>query len=206
MSATLATPPGSIVRHLTGLLGEDVVLLPCANREKGSRCEGWQEFTIAKMRDEPYLRALGRAHNIAVLLGRASGGLCTIDIDGDESIEPFLELNPKLRGTSRSRGKRGCNLWVRVKGDFPRQAAIKRRDGTAWGEWRADRNCTMIHGTHPEGMPYVRSPEVPPVELEFGEIVWPADLVLPWKSSTTTAAANTIWTPACCSCRWTSAA
>ena len=172
---------GSIIHRLRSLLGDDVVLLPCGRGEKGSRWEKWQDITIGKMRDEPYLRALGRAHNIAVLLGKASGGLCTIDIDGDETIEPFLLLNPKLATTLRSRGKRGCNLWVRIKGDFPRPAMIKRQDGSAWGEWRADRFCTMIHGIHPDGMRYERSPEVPPVEIGFEEIVWPGDLVLPWK-------------------------
>lgn len=181
MTGNLTSPSGSIIRHLTGLLGDDVVLLPCGKGEKGSRWEKWQELTIGKMREQPYLSALGRAHNIAVLLGKASGGLCTIDIDGDESIEPFLKLNPKLTTTLRSRGKRGCNLWVRIKGDFPGTSPIKRQDGNAWGEWRSDRNCTMIHGIHPEGMCYERSPEVPPIEMAFEEIVWPSDLVQPWK-------------------------
>ena len=37
---------------------------------------------------------------------------------------------------------------------------IKRQDGSPWGEWRSDRFCTMIHGVHPDGMHYERSPEV----------------------------------------------
>ena len=170
-----------MVRHLTDLLGDDVVLLPCGKGEKGSRWEKWQELTVEKMHDEQYLSALNRAHNIAILLGNVSGGLCTIDIDGDESIEPFLTLNPQLKETLRSRGKRGCNLWVRMKGDFPSSSALKRRDGSAWGEWRADRNCTMIHGIHPDGMCYERSPEVTPIQITFDEIVWPSELTLPWK-------------------------
>jgi hypothetical protein len=175
----------SVIPRLRRLLGDDVVLLPCGHREKGSRWEKWQELTIGKMRDEPYLRALDRARNIAVLLGKASGGLCTIDIDGDESLEPFLDLNPRLRETLRSRGKRGCNLWLRIKGEFPRPAMLKLQDGSAWGEWRSDRNCTMIHGTHPDGMGYQRSPEVPPIRIDFDEIVWPSDLVQPWKRDRT---------------------
>lgn len=170
-----------MVRHLIDLLGDDVVLLPCGKGEKGSRWEKWQELTIEKMREQPYLSALGRAHNIAVLLGKASGGLCTIDIDDDDSIEPFLALNPKLRETLRSRGKRGCNLWVRIKGDFPGTSPLKRPDGSAWGEWRSNRSCTMIHGIHPDGMRYERSPEVLPIPIAFDEIVWPAELTLPWK-------------------------
>jgi hypothetical protein len=185
VSKTRVAPPsgpaaGSTIDHLRRLLGDDVVLLPCDKGQKGSRWNKWQDLTIAKMRDEPYLRMLGRAHNIAVLLGKASGGICSIDIDGDESIEPFLKLNPKLTNTLRSRGKRGCNLWVRIDGDFPGTSPLKRQDGSAWGEWRSDRNCTMIHGIHPDGMPYERSPEVAPIEMAFEEIVWPAELVQPW--------------------------
>lgn len=171
---------GSIVGHLTGLLGDDVVLLPCNRGQKGSRDEGWQNTRIEKMRDAAYLQRLKNAPNIGVLLGSASGGLCTIDIDADESIEPFLALNPQLAQTLRSRGKRGCNLWVRIKGSFPRSSMIQGQDGSAWGEWRSDRFCSMIHGLHPDGMQYQRSPEVPPVVIDFAEIEWPADLVLPW--------------------------
>ena len=181
MARNSTSPSSAMVRHLIDLLGDDVVLLPCGKGEKGSRWEKWQEHTIEKMREQPYLSALGRAHNIAVLLGKASGGLCTIDIDDDDSIEPFLALNPKLRETLRSRGKRGCNLWVRIKGDFPGTSPLKRPDGSAWGEWRSNRSCTMIHGIHPDGMRYERSPEVLPIPIAFDEIVWPAELTLPWK-------------------------
>jgi phage/plasmid-associated DNA primase len=173
-------PSGPIVPHLVGLLGEDVVLLRCNEKEKGPRWRKWQESGPELMRHEGYLRALNKAKNIAVLLGSVSGGLCTIDIDDDEAIEPFLELNPELAKTLRSRGKRGCNLWVRIDGDFPGSAAIKRKDGSDWGEWRSERSCTMIHGIHPEGVHYERSPEVPPISIAFDEIVWPEDLVLPW--------------------------
>jgi phage/plasmid-associated DNA primase len=38
----------------------------------------------------------------------------------------------------------------------------------------------MIHGLHPGGMTYTRSPEVPPVRMPFSGIEWPDDLELPW--------------------------
>lgn len=180
-SGKAGAPSAAIIPHLIGLVGDDVVLLPCKLGQKGSRDEGWQNTRIEMMRDADYLRRLQNAPNIGVLLGSASGGLCTIDIDADESIEPFLALNPRLAETLRSRGKRGCNLWVRIKGGFLPSAMIKRQDGSAWGEWRSDRFCTMIHGVHPDGMCYQRSPEVPPVAMSFDEIVWPAGLVLPWE-------------------------
>jgi hypothetical protein len=52
--------------------------------------------------------------NVAVYLGEASGGLCAIDFDRDEDLAAFLAVNPKLEGTTQSRGSRGGMLWVRV--------------------------------------------------------------------------------------------
>ena len=37
--------------------------------------------------------------NIAVYLGKASGGLCAIDFDADEDLAAFMAVNPKLGGT-----------------------------------------------------------------------------------------------------------
>ena len=161
---------------LISLLGGDVVLLPCDKGVKGPRGTSWQKTTIAKMRDPKYIRQLDRAGGIAVLLGAASGGLCSVDIDDDDSVEPFLALNPDLAATLRSRGRRGCNLWVRVQGACPPPSALTRKDGSAWGEWRSTGVSTMIDGIHPEGMSYTRSPEVPPITLPFEAINWPDDL------------------------------
>jgi len=171
---------GSISRHLISLLGDDVVLLRCNKGEKGPRWRGWQTTTIEKMKDERYLKALDKHQNIAVLLGAASGGLCSIDIDDDEMVEPFLALNPRLEATLRSHGKRGCNFWIRMQGSFPPSSNLARVDGSPWGEWRSDRHNTMIHGIHPEGVSYTRSPEVSPIAMRFEEIQWPDGLVLPW--------------------------
>ena len=170
----------SISRHLISLLGDDVVLLPIPSGMKGPRWLGWQKFTADKMKEPDYVRSLDRAGSIGVSLGEPSGGLCSIDIDDDESVEPFLTLNPKLRQTLRSRGKRGCNLWVRIQGDYPSVSPIKKSDGKAWGEWRATGACTTLHGSHPEGVTYERSPEVSPVTMLFDEIVWPSGFLLPW--------------------------
>ncbi len=171
---------GSITRHLVSLLGDDVVLLWCTKGEKGPRWEGWQKTGIEMMHNPRYLTNLDKDRNIAVLTGAPSGGLCSIDIDDDAAIEPFLALNPKLAVTLLSRGRRGCNLWVRVTGTFPPPSYINNADGSAWGEWRSTGVCSMIHGVHPAGMNYERSPEVPPVTMAFEEIQWPDDLNLPW--------------------------
>lgn len=171
---------GSISKHLISLLGGDVVLVWANKGQKGPRWRGWQHTGIDKMRKPSYLKTLDCGYNIAVLTGAPSGGLCSIDIDEDDAVEPFLTINPRLRETLRSRGKRGCNLWIRVQGAFPPPADIRKADQKAWGEWRSTGVNTTIHGVHPEGMSYERSPEVPPVTMPFDEIVWPEGLKLPW--------------------------
>jgi putative DNA primase/helicase len=170
----------SISKHLISLLGGDVVLVWANKGQKGPRWRGWQHTGIEMMRKPAYLKKLDSGCNVAVLTGAPSGGLCSIDIDDDDSVEPFLALNPKLAASLRSRGSRGCNFWVRVAGAFPPPADIKKADGSAWGEWRSTGVCTMIHGVHPEGMNYERSPEVAPVTMAFADIQWPDNLKLPW--------------------------
>jgi phage/plasmid-associated DNA primase len=167
------------VSHLRGLLGDDVVLLPCDHGKKGPRGKKWQLTEISAMSDPDYLKRLSEAESIAVLLGEPSGDLCSIDIDDDEELEKFLALNPKLSETLCSRGKRGGNLWVRLRGKYPPTNAIKTSDGESWGEWRAAGACTMIHGVHPDGMRYHRSPEVPLIEVNFDEIQWHEHLNCP---------------------------
>lgn len=140
--------------------------------------------------------------NIGVLLGRASRlkhgpdtyHLCSIDVDESDSLEPFLDLNPRLRGSLITQGKRGANVWLWVlAGSYPPFAKIKRVDGEAgtdgkgaWGEWRADGELkdgkqrsfqTVIYGLHPEGMRYRRISEAAkPLLIDFNEIVWPEGL------------------------------
>jgi hypothetical protein len=63
---------------------------------------GWENFTAAKMQEPEYLARLNNGSNIGVKLGDQRA---TIDLDHDEVVEPFLNLNPKLRETLRSRRK-----------------------------------------------------------------------------------------------------
>lgn len=123
-------PGQSITKHLASLLGDDVILLWVTKGEKGPRWKGWQNTGIEMMSHPRYLRNLDNDRNIAVLTGAPSGGLCSIDIDDDEAVEPFLALNPKLAGSLRSRGKRGCNFWTRIEGPCPPPSEIKRTDGS----------------------------------------------------------------------------
>ncbi len=170
------------VAELERLLGQPVVLLPIRAGQKAPEFQGWNEVRPEQMQDPGYRGQL-YAGNIGVLLGAPSDGLCSIDIDRDEFVEPFLELNPALRPALRTRGSRGANIWIRVQGQFPTLTSLRTKDGANWGEWRADGGQTVIDGQHPDGHPYARIVNGPPAQLAFGEIRWPEELALPWGDS-----------------------
>jgi P4 family phage/plasmid primase-like protien len=112
--------------------------------------------------------------NIAVYLGKASGGLCAIDFDRDEDLTAFLVANPRFDETTRSRGSRGGMLWVRITGEFPRSCKAPQF------EWRADGNLSTIYGRHPTGVDYQLICEAAPIALAFDEIMWPEGWEQPW--------------------------
>jgi phage/plasmid-associated DNA primase len=180
-----APPISATMEHLRALLGQDTVLLPIPYGEKGPAFPGWQTVTVNQTRSVDYLAQFTKPVNIGVLLGKPSGGLCSIDIDLDEEVERFLQANPRLKTTLRTRGARGCNLWVRILGEHPGLKSIKTKEAEQWGEWRADGGQTVIHGRHPSGCEYSIVNDAPPVELKFADIVWPAGLMLPWVESLT---------------------
>jgi P4 family phage/plasmid primase-like protien len=157
----------------------DVVLLPVPHGKKAPVLKSWNTTTIQRMDDPAYLAQFTN-NNVGVLLGKASGNLCTIDIDNDEDFTTFLELNPQLAATMQTRGSRGGNIWIRTSGDYPNLTKIKKADDTNWGEFRSDGGQTIIHGIHPDGMAYQRLVDAKPVEIQFSEIKWPEILVLPW--------------------------
>jgi len=159
------------IKILYNLLDGCPVLLPIPIRKKGPRIRAWQQITWEASQAIAYQKKLRTHGNTGVLLGQPSCGLCSIDIDHDDEIEPFLQSNPALRDTLRTKGSRGENLWVKVTGDYP---ALKKlvRDGTEWGEWRADGGQTVIAGTHPTGQLYRIVNEARPVPIHYTEIVW----------------------------------
>ena len=89
----------SLVSDLVKLLGEETVLLPIPRGRKGPTIRGWQHFTVEQMQQPEYLAQLNHDGNIGVLLGN---GLVTIDLDQDKAVEPFLNLNSKVRHTLRT--------------------------------------------------------------------------------------------------------
>ena len=177
----------SKVEYLQNLLGADVVLLSIPIGKKAPKLRKWQLKTIADMSDPAYLRSL-ETGNIGVLVGAPSNGLCSIDIDADEHVEPFLALNPKLKGTLQTKGQRGCNVWVRIEGGCPNLTSLdldSSADGETkkWGEWRGTGGQTVTMGKHPSGCDYQVIQEAKPITIRFDEIVWPPNVRLPWPDS-----------------------
>ena len=68
----------STIATIRGLLGPDVLLLPCHNGTKKSAMK-WKHLTPAAMGDPVHLSRLNQAGNVAAVLGHVSGGLCSID-------------------------------------------------------------------------------------------------------------------------------
>lgn len=164
------------VERLLALLGP-AILLPWPARSKGGHRK-WKDRQLADMNDSTYLAKLEKAGNIGVALGTVSNGLVTIDIDNDSHVGPFLEANPLLRHTLRTAAQRGCNVWVRCFGEYPRSCKLKNQCGNEIGEWRADGSQTIIAGTHPNGMPYRFVVEKPVITIDYNAIIWP-DTILP---------------------------
>jgi P4 family phage/plasmid primase-like protien len=163
------------------LLGNDVVLLPIPSGQKRPTISSWPSITIERMSDPAYLAQF--TGNIGVVLGEASGSLCSIDVDCDEDLEAFRALNPQFQETLQTRGVRGGNIWFRVVADYPKLTKIVSVDGEAWGEFRSTGGQTIVHGVHPSGVSYQRLVDRCPMEVAFDSIIWPDDLVLPWLKS-----------------------
>ena len=163
--------------RFVALLGDDVFFVPCRRGTKKPLVT-YVERAAESTKTAAY-RALfqGGQTNIAVYLGQASGGLCTIDLDADEDLAAFLAVNPKLMETTQSRGSRGGMLWMRIIGDFPESCNPEHRHF----EWRANKRLSTIYGRHPKGMDYTLVRDTKPVALPFTELVWPDGWELPWE-------------------------
>jgi hypothetical protein len=174
----------SRIESILALTGP-AVLLPLPSGAKRPNFTGWQHTSETQMRDPEYLVRLNNGGNVGVLLGKPSNGLCSIDLDGDDWVNLFLEANPKLRGTLRTKRLRGCNLWVRIRGEYPplKKLIHPRMKGPRGapldvGEWRSTGGQTVIAG-EVGGLPYRVELERPAIEMQFKEIVWPEFIANP---------------------------
>ena len=151
-------------------LGEDIVLIPLRSGKDGKRPQdkNWTRITIEETRKAEYVSKLCAVQNIGVVLGGNSNGLCTVDIDHDELVEPFMDSNPQMRHTFITKGKRGANFWFRAINDVPR---TKKIEGV--GELRGTGGQTVVCGTHPEGQQYRVLNDVAPIQANIEEIEFP---------------------------------
>ena len=165
------------ISELLDLLGP-AVLLPWPAGSKGDRRK-WKHLQLSDMQNGLHLARLRKASNIGVALGEVSGGLVSIDLDQDSYVDALLAANPLLKDTLRTRGRRGCNIWVRCTGGYPRSQKLKDSNGAEIGEWRADGNQTIITGIHPAGMPYLFVVKSPVITVSYNAIIWPEPMLPP---------------------------
>jgi hypothetical protein len=169
------------IRRLIG----PAVLLPWPTGSKGDRRK-WGHLQLTNMDETAYRDKLQKAGNIGVVLGKVSNGLVTIDLDQNSYVDIFVAANPLLSETLRTRGRRGCNIWLRCGCEYPRSRKIKNELGAEIGEWRADGNQTIISGTHPYGMPYRFVVEQPVTTISYDAITWPKGILPPCTTSAAT--------------------
>ncbi|MDB4314136.1 bifunctional DNA primase/polymerase [Akkermansiaceae bacterium] len=159
-------------------LDVEAVLIPIRKGSKASAVKGWSRLKFKSTQALTFQQRLAAAPAIAVCLGSQSEGVCSIDFDDDSALAEFMALNPSLKNSLTTAGKRGCNIWLRVTGDLPRTKILKRRNEPL-GEWRSTGGYTIICGLHPEGSAYRILVVAPPISLAFEEIIWPEDWTTP---------------------------
>jgi hypothetical protein len=165
------------IEQLSELLGP-ALLLPWPSGSKGTRRK-WKHLQLTDMNENGYLAGLEKAGNIGVALGTVSDGLVTIDLDCDDCVSPLLDANPVLTNTLRTAAERGCNIWVRCGGEYPRSCNLTDPSGNKIGEWRADGCQTIISGTHPNGTLYRLIVDKPVITIDYNGIIWPTQSILP---------------------------
>jgi hypothetical protein len=157
------------IDQIRGLVGKDALLIPCAFKSK-QPIGTWKNKTAEDMSDPQHLAKLYKAGNVAVVLGKVSNGLVSIDFDDDSALTNFKRSNPAIWNTLMTKGKRGANLWYRMTGDFPSLFKMK---GEGTGEFRSDGAYTLIHGQHPDGVDYKIINKAPIVSVCYEDIVLP---------------------------------
>ena len=164
------------VSHVRELL-DPAVLLRWPSGSKGGPRK-WKHLRLPDM-TEGYLAKLGKNCNIGVALGQVSNGLVTIDLDDDTYVNAFLAANPMLADTLRTRGSRGCNIWLRCSGSYPPCCKLKDLSAKEVGEWRGDGCQTIVSGMHPDGLPYRLVVEKPVITVSYDQIIWPPGCLVP---------------------------
>ena len=160
------------------LLEVDAVLIPIKKGTKASSVKGWSKLEFKRTQVATCQRRLEAAPAIAVCLGSQSEGICSIDFDDDSALVEFIDLNPSLKTSLTTTGKRGCNIWLKITGDYPRTKTLKRGDDPL-GEWRSSGGYTIISGLHPDGVSYKVLVDGHPMSMDFEAINWPESWTSP---------------------------
>ena len=173
------------IKNLYEVFGPNSVLLPIPFCKKGPKTKGWSHTKFTDTCTEVYAQGLLHG-NVGILQGPESGHLVSVDVDSNNDFKEFLSLNPNLSSSVITMGSRGGNLWLRMKGPYPRLTALKKTScGEKWGEFRAEGGQTVVHGRHPSFIDYriisKREPKAI-IECTFDNIVWP-DYVVRGESS-----------------------
>ena len=172
----------SPVERIRVRLGGGVVILAVARGEKRPKLSGWEKIGLVSMDDPAYLATLNHGCNLGVSLGPVSGGLIALDFDSDSDVATFLANNPGVEASFTTRGARGCQVWLHIQGEIPNSCNIKDAVGRKVCEVRAAGRQSVVWGVHPSGQEYRWLVDAPPAKIAFGEIQWPPDWELPWKS------------------------
>jgi P4 family phage/plasmid primase-like protien len=172
------------LQKLYSIFGQ-AVFIPVGLGSKKPTGTGWHKVTFAESRQAAYQaeleQAVSRGGNIGVALGPLSDGLMSIDIDEDSHVDQFLKLNPALGNTTRTRGKRGCQFFIRlIPGCFyPNTKAVynlKDTNAKKYGEWRCGGGGfgaqSVVFGVHPDGMAYQFLVERPPLVIDWNTLQW----------------------------------
>jgi phage/plasmid-associated DNA primase len=194
----------STLQKLYETFGPCAVLIPIPLGTKAPKGKRWQTITFEDTQEPAYQRELAWSAEHANVGVRQGANLQSIDIDDDELVRPFMELNPFLRDTTITKAVHGCQFHLRVKGPYPNNQAVyklahrTKRDSKEKPvtviEWRCGGkglgSQSVIAGVHPDKVPY-RCNGKPAIEIEFDQIKWPQCVTLPWNSEPEKQAATT---------------
>jgi hypothetical protein len=196
MSFNGDSPTLDDVRSVLERDGKHPVLLYIDKGLKWPLYTNWEKTTYEQTQAPSYQRFLERHSNTGVLLG-VSDNLCAIDCDTESFLAEMILLNPSLASTLISAGERAGQFWIYVKGARPHKIEYLKvrkesplalgakkieNDGTVkMGEFRCEGGQSVIRGMHPCGNHYRWLSHGPPIVLDFAELNWPVDVIIPYR-------------------------